>query len=405
MENKISKAKNILLVLTEAPEYTGELKYLMEHFCGSVITHPSEIGVAITEKRIYVCGDIARLGAELSEFFIIEELAFNYENRLGDGVQVIGTGKVPVVIHHAGVYFRKFFEGDGVFHQIESEHEFQHLTESTKPGQALRKGIYLSEIEREGTDAANEKLHFHLLRCSSNLTGPTDNFRTTDWKIIKAINEAAHYVFEHPTSLNHVLAQIYQNKKKGGPNAKESKAKISAHSDKTKDMREDGLIAFCTFYDSSGFEELTPSETDPFDWCYKKHSGLTRLHFKLKPTVDDSELEPEFSVTLYPNSVFFIPLSTNRLYTHAIRPSMLNIDRIPTRMGYVVRSSKAEAVFMNNRTYIREDGEWIALQPMTSETMDDLRHSYYQENRTEDRIKYGKVHFSMNKGDYEKPIY
>jgi len=100
-----------------------------------------------------------------------------------------------------------------------------------------------------------------------------------------------------------------------------------------------------------------------------------------------------------------IPLSTNRLYTHEIRPSMLNIDRIPTRMGYVVRSSKAEALFMDNQTYLKEIDSLIKLEDMSQASMADLKDSYYEENITEHKVKYGKVHFSMNTGDYQKPIY
>jgi hypothetical protein len=134
-------------------------------------------------------------------------------------------------------------------------------------------------------------------------------------------------------------------------------------------------------------------------------SGLTKLHFKLKSTVNDDALAKEFSVTLYPDSVFMIPLSTNRLYTHEIRPSMLNADRIPTRMGYVVRCSNLEAQHMNNQTYIKENGGFIKLDKMTPETQVELRNFYYEENRSEEMIKYGKIHFSMNTGDYEKPIF
>ena len=276
---------------------------------------------------------------------------------------------------------------------------FQDLTESTKKSKALRTGIYLTDVTREVEDGEREVLNFRLLRCSSNLTGPTDNLRETDRMIMDAINAAAGEVFEQETSLNHVLAQIYENTKDDDERGRERKAKISAHSDKTKDMRADGLIAFCTFYDQEGFEHLEPSGVDPHDWCFKKTSGLTRLHFKLKPTAEGSGLVEEFAVTLYPNSLFIIPLSTNRLYTHAIRPSLLNVDRIPTRMGYVVRSSSAEARFMDGRTYLVEDGALIPLEPMTHDALTGLRRSYYEENRTADEIAYGEVRFSMNEGD------
>jgi hypothetical protein len=222
---------------------------------------------------------------------------------------------------------------------------------------------------------------------------------------MKTLNDAVKQTFEEETKVNHILVQIYENKVKSDENSKEVKSKIKAHSDKTKDMPKEGIIAFCTFYDNSNFDKLKPSKKDRYDWCYKETSGLTRLHFKLKNTVTDASLEKEFSVTLYPNSAFIIPLSTNRLYTHEIRPSTLNVDQIPIRMGYVARCSNLEAVYTENQTYIKENGGLIKLEEMTEETMSALRDSYYEENMTVKNIEYGKVHFSMNAGDYEKPIY
>lgn len=403
-ENNIIKSKSILYVLFEE-EYTlpKELQYLTDNFCGKVSKTTEQISEFPSDKRIYVCGDTSKIINENHQVFIIREFATNYENLNFDFFKFVELGEVPIVVENVGVYFRRLFNGENYFADIESEHEFQHLTESNKPGRALRKGIYLTDIEKEETK--KEILHFRLLRCSSNLTGPTDNFRKTDREIITKINEAASFVFEREPSLNHVLAQIYLNKKVTGNKPKETKAKIKAHSDKTKDMLDEGLIAFCTFYDSSNAEKLKTSESDRFDSVYKKTSGLTRLYFKLKKSVKDESLAKEFTVTLYPNSVLMIPLSTNRLYTHETRPSMLNIDMIPTRMGYVVRSSKAEALFMDNQTYLKEGSELIKLEDMREETMQNLKDSYYEENKTENIIKYGKVHFSMNMGDYQKPIH
>ncbi|CAN0540007.1 unnamed protein product, partial [Laminaria digitata] len=351
---------------------------------------------------LYLCGDLGALEEDMPRARVIREHSVGFEDR---GFEVIGVGQVPLLVHGVGVLFPRFFEEEDLFHRLETEHVFQNLTESTKKSSALRTGIYLTDITREVAADGGEVLHHRLLRCSSNLTGPTDNFRDTDRMIMSAINDAASAVFEDETSLNHVLAQIYRNTKDTGDRPRERKAKIGAHSDKTKDMREDGLIAFCTFYDTSDFEGLKPSESDPYDWCYKKNSGLTRLLFKLKKDVEDDDLIEEFSVTLYPNSVFIIPLSTNRLYTHEIRPSMLNVDMIPTRMGYVARSSSAEALFKDGKVYLKDGEALIELAPMTRETLSRLRDSYYKENRTADEIAYGEVHFSMNSGDYKKPIY
>lgn len=405
IESIISKDKNILIVLQESIEPNSELQYLIENFCGTVVKSLSEISISLNDKIIYACGDIEHLKYDNSVLYIIKELSKNYENCNAKNIEVITLGKVPLLISNAGIYFRELFDNTDYFNTIKSEHIFQHLTESNKGSQALRKGIYLTEVVKEKIEDEKELLHYRLLRCSSNFTGPTDNFRTTDHAIINTLNNAIKYSFEEETKLNHVLVQIYENKLKTEDNAKEVKSKIKAHSDKTKDMPKDGIIAFCTFYDKSNFDELSPSKEDRYDWCYKQTSGLTKLHFKLKNTVTDITLKKDFSVTLYPNSAFLIPLSTNRLYTHEIRPSVLNADKIPTRMGYVARCSNLEAVYMDDQTYIKENNELVKLEQITDETMINLRNSYYEENMTENKVEYGKIHFSMNSGDYEKPIF
>ncbi len=405
-ENTISKAKNVLVDLSNHKDKTNELRYLIDNFCGIVVQHFFEIQGDLSQKRIYVCGDMGKIENIGTPLYIIRELSYNYENCDTENCLIITLGKVPVIVSNAGVYFRQFFDDEtDYFNKIKTEHAFQDLTESNKPGKALRKGIYLAEVSKDIIETQNEILHYHLLRCSSNFSGPTDNFRDTDHKIMTAMNDAAKFVFEKETTLNHVLAQIYENKKSSNTEGKETKAKITAHSDKTKDMPQEALIAFCTFYDMPNFKHLNPSKTDRYDWCYKETSGLTKLHFRLKSSVNNDTLEKEFSVILYPNSVFFIPLSTNRLYTHEIKPSMLSIDKIPTRLGYVVRCSNTEAVFKNEHTYINENGVLIKLEEMTEATMSNLKGTYREENLTENRVQYGKIHFSMNKGDYQKPIY
>lgn len=401
-ENNISKNKNYLLDLSDKNDDSKDLQYLIHNFCGTVIENLSEVP-KIKAVRIYAVGDVKQIKRETKAVFIVRELASNYEELSTNNFSIIGLGQVPINIHNAGVFYRRFFETDDLFSQIKSEHEFQNLTESNKQSVALRKGIYLSKVTKQKKDEM-ESFHFHLLRCSSNLTGPTDNFRHTDNLIIDALNKTIKFDFEKDTELNHVLAQIYLNRKSES-NSKELKAKISAHSDKTKDMAPEGLITFCTFYDKTNFEHLLPSKTDKFDWVYKKSSGLTRLLFKLKNSVKDESLVKEFSVTLYPNSVFSIPLSTNRLYTHQIKPSVLNIDKIPVRMGYVIRCSNLEAVFKGGQTFIKENENLVRLERMDNDDMENLRDSYYKENKTEEKVNYGKIHFSMNLGDYEKPIY
>jgi len=406
IENALSKTKNILIDLTNSADTSEALNYLKTNFNGRIVNHHfSEIKNTEKATRIYVIGDIKLLNTDAKDVLIIKEFSFNYDDIHTDKFKIIDEGQVPINIHNAGVFYRQFFKEDNYFSKIEKEHQFQHLTESTKQSVALRKGIYLSKITKKESDKNEEQLHFKLLRCSSNLTGPTDNFRATDTHIVNTINEAVQYDFDKNTELNHVLSQIYENKKKDKDHPKDVKAKIKAHSDKTKDMPKEGLIAFCTFYDTTNFDKLSPSKTNKFDRVYGKSSGLSRLLFKLKSSVKDATLVKEFSVTLYPNSVFLIPLSTNRLYTHEIRPSVLDIDLIPIRMGYVIRCSNLEAVYKNNQTYIKQEDKLVQLEAMDTENLVDLRTSYYEENKTVKRVDYGKVHFSMNTGDYKKPIY
>ena len=298
------------------------------------------------------------------------------------------------------MYYRRFFGLDSDhFDRIRAEHAFQSLTESTKPGTAHRSGIYLTPVTRNG-----DELHFRLLRCSTNLSGPTEGFRPTDTRIVEALNREAAAVFRNHAPLNHVLAQIYHNTP-ATEERKQSKAKISAHADKTKDMPVNGIMAFCTFYDR--LDKLEPMPEDAFDYGVKGVSGLTKLHFRLKnPTGErDAVAFPsQFTVTLHPVSVFFMPLSTNRLYTHEIRASMLDADLLPTRMGYVVRCSSAEAVHKNGCTFLKVDGDLVRLEPPTPAGMNELRRLYAEENKTSSFIDYGDAFFfSMNTGDYIAP--
>lgn len=303
-----------------------------------------------------------------------------------------------VLVHGVGVYYRRFFDlGHDYLNAIRTEHAFQSLTESTKPGTAHRTGIYLTPVTRDA-----DELHFRLLRCSTNLAGPTENFRATDTLIVDALNQEADLLFKDHAPLNHVLAQIYHNTPADGAR-KQSKAKISAHADKTKDMPANGIMAFCTFYDQ--LEKLRPMPGDAFDLGHKGVSGLTRLHFRLKESVAERPgLASEFTLTLYPNSVFFMPLFTNRLYTHEIRASALDAELLPTRLGYVVRCSSTEAVHKEGHTFLKRDGELVELEPPTPEGMTELRRLYAEENTSHAFVDYGgRFLFSMNTGDYLAP--
>ncbi|MEV0618276.1 hypothetical protein AB0I81_33470 [Nonomuraea sp. NPDC050404] len=354
----------------------------------------------LERKTVYLCGDISRFGGHrfdtAARVFVVRELSHGY----GESWRVVDLGQVPTRVHGVGVYYRRFFGLDSDhFSRICSEHAFQSLTESTKTGTAHRTGIYLTPVTRDG-----DELHFRLLRCSTNLSGPTDNFSATDSRIVEALNREATFVFRDQAPLNHVLAQVYRNTP-ATAERKQSKAKISAHADKTKDMPVNGIMAFCTFYDR--LDKLRPLAEDAFDHALNGVSGLTKLHFRLKePSQGHAEnaLPQQFTITLYPGSVFFMPLSTNRLYTHEIRPSTLDSGLLPIRLGYVVRCSSAEAVHKDGQTFLKTAGSLAKLEPPTPEGMNELRKLYAEENRSRAFIDYGdEFLFSMNSGDYLAP--
>ncbi len=404
-EARILNAGNAgnILVAPSALEDEGSI----EDFCGSTIALDDlSSGVpSFHQKTVYLSGDISKIGlhnlSTAERIFVIRELSHGYnEDDDGNTWKLANLGRVPILVHGVGVYYRRFFDlGFDVFNRICTEHAFQSLTESNKPGKAHRTGIYLTPIEQESAD-----LHFRLLRCSTNLSGPTDNFRAIDRHIVDALNQEAAFIFQNQAPLNHVLAQIYHNTP-AAAEQKQSKAKISAHADKTKDMPANGIMAFCTFYDR--LDKLQPLTKDAFDRGYKGTSGLTKLHFRLKESVAERPgctLPHQFTLTLYPNSAFFMPLSTNRLYTHEIRSSMLDADLLPTRLGYVVRCSSTEAVHQNGHTFLKRDGKLVKLEPPTPEGINELRKLYTEENNTPAFIDYGdKFLFSMNTGDYIAP--
>ena len=242
-EARIVETNTILLALSPLEDAAS-----IEGFCGAVLT-PADLSaeVRLANKTVFLSGEIARADAlepqlrEAARVFVVRELS-----RYGDRVPwpVVELGRLPLLVHGVGVLVRRFFDPAlDYFGQIQVEHAFQSLTESTKPGAAHRTGIYLTPVEQRGGE-----LHFHLLRCSSNFSGPTETFRATDRRIVDALNAEAAALFEGAAPLNHVLAQIYWNTP-ATATAKQTKAKIKGHADKTKDMPSNGVMAFCTFYD------------------------------------------------------------------------------------------------------------------------------------------------------------
>jgi hypothetical protein len=388
---------------------------IKSNFYGTVLTDSSALNQIAPETTVYVCGDVSVMETFPGTFKVIKQLSYNadaIQSSSGDKVKFINVGQVPLNVSGMGMFFRQYFSQEkddprGYFDRVQVAHQFQILTESSKQSAAFRKGIYLSNVE----ETENGGVAYNLLRCSTNLGGPTDNFRDVDRTIVQGVNDAANMVFDNPAVCNHVLAQVYQNQSAcPSTGAKERRARISRHSDKTKDMPTNGLIAFCSFYSDDLSEKGKPAHDDPFDYRYKNASVLTKLCFKLKDCITDEtrHLEPEFSVTLYPNSLFLIPLSTNRLYTHEIVPPNLSVDRIPTRLGYVVRCSKTRAVYSNNdgTTYIFDADcqQQRKLEKPTEADIAWLKDMYFKENTTQTPMVYGDVYFSMNDGDYRMPI-
>lgn len=394
MENTLQIERNILIFNYKGSD--DRIKNIKNNFCGKVIYN--EEFIVKKDSLIYILSDnnIEKIHLQLKDkidieqVFIINTEEINFETY---DYKIIEIGEVPINIHNIGVFFPKLFsDNKNYFNNIDSEHTFQYLTQSNHISNAFRKGIYLTPVYKD----EKNNYHFHLLRCSSNLSGPSENFNKTDKEIVDKVNHISSYFFEQETKLNHVLAQIYHNFYE---NKKPKKAKIKAHSDKTKDMPRNAIMAFCTFYQKIS-EELKKSN---FDYLYKNKSVLTKLRFRLKDSVKDSSLQNTFDITLYPNSVFIMSLTTNRLYTHEIIPSELPLDKLPLRMGYVIRCSDTKAIYNEDekQTYIYNNIE--KLKKMSSDEKEKLRHLYYIENTSTDIVTYGQWFSSMNEGDYLKP--
>lgn len=399
-ENTLFTNKHMLICLKEPSDFG--LNYIKANFCGKVICLYDESSIKTEDLKIphescniYICGDVSLLHDKLKDTKNIKYVVKEYSNNYDVPVYIpITSGQVPINVNNCGVYFRNLFSKD-YFNLLKTEHQFQALTESNKATNAFRKGIYLSHVTQDDSGTT-----FNLLRCSSNLDGPTDNFRQSDNEILQIVNNTATQFFDQKSEFNHVLAQIYEN----NTNNNNKKAKISAHSDKTKDMPKNGLMAFCTFYDNDEHPKSQKSIHDPHDKHISDVSIYTQLHFRMKHGVEMEGMAKEFSVTLYPNSVFMMSLTTNRLYTHEIRPSVLPATMIPTRMGYVVRCSKTKAIHKDGHTFIvGTDNNLIPMRPITDDDITELRKLYLDENITDQHINYGLVDYSMNEGDYKCP--
>jgi len=397
-ESKFLTNRHFLICFDEhiEPEYKLQYDNIINNFCGTVVKNTNDFKIDNDKNvDVYLCGNIeeifhnTKFDKNNKKIFVIKELSHNYSfnNNL------IDVGKIPININNVGVYFSNCFDNSiNYFDCVNNSHKFQNLTESNKPSNAFRTGLYLSNVTE-----LNNNLKFNLLRCSSNFEGPTENFREIDNKIISHLNNVANKFFENNSNFNHVLAQIYKNTY---VNNTSKKAKIKQHSDKTKDMPKNGLIAFCTFYkDMDKFQKLSNN-----NYNVGNSTILTKLRFKLKDPINYPNHIRNFDIILEPNSVFIINLETNRLYTHEIVPSNLPSSSIPTRMGYVVRCSNVEAIYSNDKTRILKNNLIMNMENTTDELIIKLKNQYYEENMTTNIVEYDDFLFSLNKGDYMKPI-
>lgn len=284
----IALGKNILLLLPQCsslyspktitseeafPGRDHEYLHLRDNFCGTVVDHssggPHKDLPCLQDQNVYLCGDLH--GADIDALAVAENVFVVKEfskcpSDFGclSSWRVVGLGQVPVLVHGLGIFFRRLFAPDAhMFHRIKREHVFQSLTESNKPGIAHRTGIYLSPVSED----SKRNVHFNLLRCSSNFSGPTESFGFTDWHIIHHLNRESNRIFQGPAPLNHVLAQIYHNHPQvPDKSRKQTKAKIKAHADKTKDMPTSAPLS------------LTHSSSFPFHSISLQHL-ICLLHF------------------------------------------------------------------------------------------------------------------------------
>lgn len=412
-ENMLTMSNNVLLCIEAEnnlnPVQKEELSRIQNTFYGISFTDLDKFSTYAlgTSTVVYLCGYIGHIMENIkfphgTKVNVVQEYSYSYS--VTDPYEFVKVGMIPLNVNNMGVYFRDFFDpSKDHFNTIQSAHTFQTLTESNKPSNAFRTGVYMTRVD-ETEDKSEVK--FNLLRCSSNFDGPTNNFSEIDNDILSRVNSVAESSFTEKSELNHVLAQLYTNTRKEGV---DKKAKIREHSDKTKDMPRNGLMAFCTFYDgfngnSFNIDQVGRSNHDMFDHVYKKTSVLTRMRFKLKSDVNDTTLIKKFDITLYPNSVFIMGLGSNRLYTHEIIPSTLSVNNIPTRLGYVIRCSNTTASFKNNQTYIVRNGEYVKLEEPDTEGVEKLKKTYSEENRVSNLITYDNFDFSLNRGDYERPL-
>lgn len=313
----------------------------------------------------------------------------------------VGPGALPLYVGDgAGIIYQSLFCNYWYQNLLDS-HKFGTLTEATKPGTSpYRSGLYITRVNE---DAATGERTFKLLRCSTSFTNPTENLRPADEYILEVLNKMAAVNFHDSAPLDHVLAQQYVNVI--SEDGKARRGTIADHSDKTKDMAPNGIMAFVTFY-SRDIGSL--SECTSLVWT--KKAGAPE------------ELPKTWQAILFTGSVLFVPLSTNRWYTHRIVAGSRPVHELPTRIGYVARCSKTTAVStLTDGTFLvvpSDEGEGeggvgggsgsgerrVPLVLPSADDIDRIRKLYKRENMETSVVDYGPVvPFSLNAGDYLRP--
>jgi hypothetical protein len=381
IENELLTDVHILLYAHVKPASKllgAEFMYLKLHFCGKVVENVREIKRSIN-TIIYFCGNALRSPLDA---FVIKELSYNITTQ-----STVSLGAVPINISGAGIMFRRFFTKDCIFSEITNDRAFKQVTENCGSEKIAHTGLFLSPVERH-----RDGLKYYIQRSRMVCSEPLSCMKTIDAEITSLVNVSVNSFFKSKVRFNHIFADLHSP-------AENRKYKPFNKSENTKDMHADALIAYCTFYkDYDGLDFIRQSSDDSiFDCAYGGTSIFPKMRFKLKRDAPlDKYMRNSFTVTLYPNSLFVISLSTNRFYTHEV--IMPNTKKL-TRVNYTLCSSKTWVLF-RNRPYIYENGILTRMDKIGGERLEELCS---KENNSSIKIDYPNVYCSLSEGDYKEP--